>query len=337
MLLVQGLNLAAVALSSAGQDTHPILLMVMGAAKYFTYWHEELRSAPCDFLYASYDSDINMDNTMFIPGTTWTEGRNLLAAEALRREHNRLPYQFWGFADEDVVVKCAQNKTKQNTHPFPPDGCLAHLIRILTMSGAMPDRAMALALHNEPKRDLAVTTPDADFNIFRRSFVPFVLPYATLPKSRTLLQTIQVFHHPHLPLKTKCSQWTSQAVLFAIMHVCGKSGFYSPAGFYLENTRHAKYAHGIKRKLSVTAIRNTLSSNYRYVDQNADGPAVLPLLLGLFANGDIKAARQNLGMKTAGNVTELNRLLPIRDLANSPCVNLVDRFVEWRRSLRLSS
>ena len=80
------------------------IIMVMGEAEMFFTWIERLRAISIDnafvvFLYASYDRLLPRDgcgmvsngtnvecDTMFIPNTTWTEGRNTLAGKAFKKE-----------------------------------------------------------------------------------------------------------------------------------------------------------------------------------------------------------------------------------------------------------
>lgn len=103
------------------------IFMVMGPKDRFPPFleiaKEVSKNHPVSFLYASFDYEIedesagcleggNQDDfldckTIFIPNTTWTEGRNLLAEEAVRKERKHgMQYKYWIFADDDLNMKC---------------------------------------------------------------------------------------------------------------------------------------------------------------------------------------------------------------------------------------
>jgi len=90
-----------------------IAVMVMGEAAAFKEWYHKFRKIDKEttnlvLMYASFDAEVSNTkqfpkkkkesletneflefNTLYINGTQWTEGRNLLAAEVLRKEKIR--------------------------------------------------------------------------------------------------------------------------------------------------------------------------------------------------------------------------------------------------------
>jgi len=111
-----------------------IIVLVMGEAAAFETWYDNLKVVDKDttnlvLVYASYDQKVantskfhreKVDSvqdgefvdfdTIYIKGTTWTQGRNLLAAEALRKEklHGKT-FDYWYFIDDDVsFLRCSQ-------------------------------------------------------------------------------------------------------------------------------------------------------------------------------------------------------------------------------------
>ena len=119
---------SASGISQRNENKKEIIFIVMGERKNFKVWFQRLNinnknhPARISFIYGSYDESVNAteDNviceqsnelfdcqTLFIPGTTWTQGRNRLAEEALRKEKKRgMKYDYWGFADDDVQLIC---------------------------------------------------------------------------------------------------------------------------------------------------------------------------------------------------------------------------------------
>lgn len=76
--------------------------------------------ASFSFIYASFDIQISQEQNAtymedatfpfrakFIPGTTWTQGRNMLAKEAVRLEKKRgKKFSHWSFMDDNIDAKC---------------------------------------------------------------------------------------------------------------------------------------------------------------------------------------------------------------------------------------
>jgi hypothetical protein len=183
--------------------------------------------------------------TLFIPSTTWTEGRNLLAEDAVYAEAKLgKKYKYWAFSDDDVYVVC--NGDVKGLQ------CWNNLFNYVHTE--MPPNAavLALPLHNLPIQNelsdcslvpstnelfSSVSTFDACFNLIRREAVPILIPYVTMPKGS--------------------SEWHSQAALFAVTKHCLHSAAVFP-GIRACNAAHREYIKGVNLK----QIEAVLHDNY---------------------------------------------------------------------------
>lgn len=137
------------ALDTTGPNETSIIIAVMGEAKYFQKWYTTINKASnlsndsmlkrktnrraVTLLYGSFDAPINTSlyskrnelvnsidcRSIYIPKTTWTEGRNLLAQE-IRLDDERLnkKYDFWVFVDDDVRLSLYGQKTSDDGQGF---------------------------------------------------------------------------------------------------------------------------------------------------------------------------------------------------------------------------
>lgn len=232
-----------------------ILFMVMGENKYFEKWYKLTRyvDTRVTLFFASYDSPVFSQDcdddvycqTLFIPNTTWTEGRNLLAEEAVYVESKLgKKYKYWGFSDDDCHVICPKNNSE-----FKGLDCWNQLVNFVLTE--MPPRAAVLAV-GAPKRIrkkrkprmYSYSTFDAIFNLMRRESVPILIPYVTMPKN--------------------ASAWSSQAALFYIMRHCLKNAAVF-SGITYTNPAHREYERGLREEEIKAIVHNNYDA-YMQID-----------------------------------------------------------------------
>ena len=200
--------------------------MVMGERIHFFQWYERLKDIDANvfFIYASFDEELPskggisegnytcMRNdtalrcqTIFIPNTTWTEGRNLLAEEAVREEkRSGKLFTYWAFADDDISCHISNhemaNKIYRDTDATWEDlKCWQHVFDYMG-SSIVPERASNIAMpyRTHASSFQAASNIDACFVAFKRDDVPFFLPYPAL--------------------RPGFSWWMSQAALFCVIN-----------------------------------------------------------------------------------------------------------------------
>ena len=92
--------------------------------------HTILESDNSDYIVATFKKKIDRENFIYVPNTIWTEGRNALYAEALKRKDD---YEYFVFLDDDIVFERGSFRVFENevlhiqadfampvylTHPF---------------------------------------------------------------------------------------------------------------------------------------------------------------------------------------------------------------------------
>ena len=64
--------------------------------------HTILESDNSDYLCATFEKKVDQENFIYVPNTIWTEGRNALYEEALKRKDQ---YEYFVFLDDDIVFQ----------------------------------------------------------------------------------------------------------------------------------------------------------------------------------------------------------------------------------------
>ncbi len=297
------------------EDTE-ILVIIMGEKSTFPMWLERLGSidGSLSLLFGSFDEKIPQDacendydlpcQVAFINGTTWTEGRNLLAGEAVRKEFGRKKkYDYWMFLDDDVEADCSQGGWAM-IETLGKGSCWQMVFNFIA-SDDVPENASTITLpRREGERGFAgFSSTDAMFAAFKRDRVPYLLPYVTL--------------------KEGSSQWTSQACLFCIMRTCMKSSAVFVPYVAGLNPIHRDYIRGKE----VQEIRDTIADNYH--DEKA----------GFFPCTDYSAAHIEPYTQATGTFEtgrKLNTNIPPPELEK--CSPMKERFKRWaREQLELES
>lgn len=186
--------------------------------------------------------------TLYIPNSTWTEGRNALAQAAFcwEKQRSRL-FSYWiVFADDDMELGCRYDSQISEVE------CWGRFFGFVEDQAPL-SHAATIALANEGRyinqTDGVVLTNsyDAILNAYNREFVPRLLPYVT-------------------KMSTTTSWWLSQAVHFSLMRSCCPMAGLVPLQFYYRNPSHRDYPRG---GLSVENVAQLLADNYDPYTGNA--------------------------------------------------------------------
>jgi len=163
-------------------------------------------------------------HTRYVVNTTWTQGRNQLAKEAILLEHQRQSkFDFWIFLDDDVRFQCLMPGGHDEVD------CWRRFLYYLT-SPKLPSKVTTLSarimksntfVRNNTSEFFVTSKPDASVAAWRRDAVPYMLPYARISKDH--------------------SEWTSQAVLFCVLMTCMPHSALYTAGIGATNREHRDY------------------------------------------------------------------------------------------------
>jgi len=222
-----------------------IRVMVMGEADGFLNWAhilgQDMNGTYVSYLYASYDTMLDKCDylnhpgfdcdTQFIPNTTWTQGRNLMAANTMKKElQEGISYGWWLFMDEDIILNCGGAESQL---------CVKQSLKFI-VSEEIPKTITTIAAAGQYPWSgfVSVSTVDAIFAAFRRQFVPYLLPYA-------------------LPMKDS-SEWNSQAANFCVVKTCFPGSVLILPHTGYTNPQHRPYVRG----LDDADIHKTIEQNF---------------------------------------------------------------------------
>ena len=198
-------------------------------------------------------------------------------------------YDYWLFLDDDVDVSCLGGKPVEKL--LGKGSCWQKAFNFIS-SNNVPENASSIALPGG-LGFTAVTNTDAMFAAFKRSHVPYVLPYATLPEG--------------------ASQWTSQAALFCIMETCMESSVALIPYIKGRNKAHRDYIRG----LNIHEIRSVIAENY-----HDEETGFLPSISG---SANISNGAGFIGPFETKE--ELNDHIPLTDFEK--CKPMKTRFDAW--------
>ncbi len=312
-------------------STPDIIFLIMGQAKFFSRWYDLLHrsnksSVLVSYLFGAYDTPFTSEELVrcnqsaslfgdfqdcqahFMPGTTWTQGRNFLASKALLLEkQRRKTYDFWIFSDDDVKMQCLglQIEDQRSCWQKFADFVGASKIlssKITTISSireeqpevwggslASPDDNIAI------NKWVGISTQDGMLAAFQRDRVPYMLPYA-------------------LPEKG-LSEWISQAALFCVMETCFPSSIASFSEFRMMNELHREYP---RDNFNVDTIMSTIRNNFgAYIDFEHCGRSTFAQIRDII--GPYDSAR------------DLITNIPPPNLGY--CAPLLHRFADWENSI----
>mmetsp|Transcript_38723 Transcript_38723/g.44230 ORF Transcript_38723/g.44230 Transcript_38723/m.44230 type:complete len:393 (-) Transcript_38723:217-1395(-) len=289
-----------------------IIVLVMGEASTFKRWYQHLKAIDghLSLVFASYDEKVpnylcesneEFDcQTIFIPSKSWTQGRNLLAQTALRKEEIReKEFDYWLFLDDDVEPVCRFGSVK-----VLGDGSCWQKIFNFISSDNVPERASTISLPRFAKEGFASTSnTDAFFAAFKREAVPYLLPYATLPNGS--------------------SEWISQAANFCVVGTClTNSSVFVP---YV-NAKNTKSRPFIREGFNIQNIHRIVTHNYHNLSSNFT-PCHNWNKMAYYAQGE-----HGTGIVGPFETSdELNQhILPHK---HEFCLPLRNRFWEWEKSV----
>jgi hypothetical protein len=312
------------------KESTDILFMVMGQRKYFLSWHSLLKDIDANifFVYASFDGAVNSTDkkscnchrnntdlqceTIFIPGTTWTEGRNLLAEEAIREERRRgKQFTHWVFADEDVVnqLDCSSRGEEREVlvdkvygrAGYGKKACWQRIFDYIG-SSIVPEKASSISVPLKkwgPKKFQATSAADALFFAFKRDYVPYLLPYPSLRKGT--------------------SEWLSQAGLFCVINTCMKQSVAYAPYITVRNAMHRPYD---RKGSNPKNLQEVVRDNYFNKD------------LGFTPCAGFDSLGQDYDLTAPlypKNAHTLNNLIPTQNL--SSCEALKLRHESWEAAI----
>lgn len=300
--------------SSKTKQNVDILCIIMGEAKSHPMWKKRIANitGSVSLLYGSFDEEIPSNNceikfgffceeTIFIPGTTWTQGRNLLAAQAVRKERKReKKYDYWIFIDDDVSPVCEGGEPMEQF--FGKGNCWQKLFNFIS-SDQVPEKVSTLALaykNSGPSGFVGVSNTDAMFAAFKREKVPYLLPYATIREGG--------------------SEWTSQAALFCAIQTCMKSSVMFIPYIRALNEAHREYIRG----LNITEISETIANNYH--DDKAGFKPCQKLRMD-----QLSQERSDDKSSTFITASHLNNIIPEPEL--EICEPMKKRFEQWESQI----
>jgi hypothetical protein len=305
-----------------------ILFIVMGEAKYFSSWYEWLLLPPSPrsssvniiqqmsntwtvtLLYGSFDEPIQNDcnsnlhdnycHARYIPNTTWTQGRNQLAAEALRlergsrrRDKEQPLFDYWVFADEDIEIGCSTSTTRQNrtttstqrrNHTSStttqeayddednPRVCWHRFVQFLASPDRVPSRATTISIHyldrwtSTRNERLSSTSNDGEDHGHHTTYTQLYGVSTQDPMLAAFPRRFVPYLLPYATLEPGVSEWASQAIVMCIMKTCFPSSALYVPQLSLFNRQHRTYLRG---NFSTATILSTLSQNH-YYDTNHD-------------------------------------------------------------------
>ena len=293
-----------------------IVVMVMGEAAVFRTWLHRLHSikGQLTFIYASFDKEILLTkdeleldfnyDTLFVPNTTWTEGRTMLGEEALGKEKARKKeFDYWLFADDDVDFTCLENEESRSFFG-DEENCWQRVFDFIARDD-IPAKASAIVprlsaasaivprLSAAVESMAAMSTYDALFNAFKREYVQYLQPYPKLPKG--------------------FSEWTSQAALFCLLKTCMPGSAVLLPFMEVHNSGHREYTRG----LNDTEIQIVIRYNYDEDEMNFH-PCPKPFKTD--QNQDFIHGFQSL--------SELNDNMQTSDITQ--CDAMKKRFQQWQ-------
>jgi len=243
--------------------------------------------------------------TIHIPETTWTEGRNLLAEEALRKEKARgKEYSYWFFLDDDVEPICHPATEKV----FGPGSCWKKIFTYLG-SEAVPEKASTVVLPSYLKDGFVATSNVNGLNAaFKRDRVPYLLPYATLDRG--------------------FSEWISQAANMCIISSCMANSVVFVPLIYATNTKYREN-NGISREgYTIKNIRTTIAQNF-HDRTNGFTPCSHWDKIRYYAEGEFVGNNKEQLLGPFATAEELNKRMS--NTNTTYCKPLIKRFAEWEQ------
>ena len=190
---------------------YELLLLVQGSQSKIYEWCQRVMETGNDYVllvFASYDvetpneefnnipNEVDLPNrthcrSMYIPNTTWTQGRNELAKAAYCVEQQLQqirPFKYWIFADDDVDWKCPPRNNANQTiakrnYTMPTGRCwyryFEYVRETVYTNMKVPIVSVVFEHQSGPNRYMFSEYYDAILNAMDRRQLHLLLPYIT--------------------------------------------------------------------------------------------------------------------------------------------------------------
>ena len=228
-------------------------------------------------------------------------GRNLLAAEALRLESTRgKEFTYWLFMDDDIEVNC-----EEEAKAIYGDGsCWQNVFNFMS-SSKVPGNISTIVTIDHQLNGFrsgfqAMSSADAFFAAFKREYVPYMLPYATLNEGY--------------------SNEVSQNALFCVMRTCLKSSAAIIPFIKFHNVRQNPFIRGME----LDQIQQVIRDNY--VSESFGFETCLS-----YSIGDFKQNMDLTPLVPIENADTFNELIPPPELEK--CEPMKARFEKWKNEV----
>lgn len=167
--------------------------------------YPELPDPGCDVVLLTWQAPAGIPEAIFRPGCTWNEGRNLLLAEALRRERTAgAPYRYLIFLDDDCHLEEDHTLARRLGIPLTGNPFRTFERFLLDWQPAVGYVRYDWQHLEEGRETNLGHNIDALCNAFHREAVPFLLPYYTgfdaeswLYSQHLLNHLISLVYHPY--------------------------------------------------------------------------------------------------------------------------------------------
>jgi hypothetical protein len=228
-----------------------LVIMVQGPLQNFHEWcdrvmHQSDESAI--LVYGAYDKKPPSSyataecRTMYIPNTTWTEGRNELSKGAYCLEEERQKkFKHWIFSDDDIIFECAafNRESRKSNKKHRPIDCWKMFFQYIIHDFPQLHSPIMVGEWIAPLRPLmTVDFYDAALNVFDRERIHLMLPYITKEPKGT-------------------SWWLSALVQIQVGRACfPSSAFAFPIA--ISNPVHSEYPRGLHWEAGADLVKNNI-------------------------------------------------------------------------------
>jgi hypothetical protein len=212
------------------------VFVVMGQAREYPYWTESVPSNT-RLVFGAYDTQDNCHSLpdqdrecLFIPGTTWSQGRNFLVQHVKNTITPDVAYIT--LADADIRLQCQHTNCYQLWLEF--------LEKTNPPAAFVIGNDFYLLGKTPPNTMFQSDAFDAAYNAYHVDAIDTILPYETKFDQR--------------------SWWIAQSVLWQRIHCFAPVYAVGPLDIFYENAGHQPYPRGRDRGQEIQAQRNFTST-----------------------------------------------------------------------------
>lgn len=212
----------------------------------------------------------------------------------MERERGGVKFDHWVFIDEDIHLNCGDS--------FGELACWNVMMDFV--ANGMPQNAVAVGPADaigDALNYYSFTTFDAMLTVFRRRYVPYLLPYPVPGEGE--------------------SQWHSQAVLFHLFTICFPRAAVSPP-VRIANLEHRDYVRGLNPAEVI-----------RLAHDSYDAYAKLDYEDGLAVPGFYDQNKNHQGFTNELNLAKFG----VPSLNYTLCEPLAGRYADWESRMTLGT